>query len=245
MPPKQPKELIRKELTTCQNPGCGKSRLDEGVTLSRCAGCKIALYCVSFTIPPKKLHLCNSRLHHQSKECQKAGWPAHKTTCKLNQRSQEVAAVRMAQAPNQGDILKRLRAFCTKHRPSLAEYGIRSLDLPLDTTRSLREVVLLRVKSVPTATRPELSFRAIDAEVVPIAYFGPTLEAELQAQLQDFANQQKRIGKLGGIMVMVLESGTNLTNVCPVGFGKDVLTLKTGQPWKEPLINTLNKGIVY
>ncbi|KAH9476565.1 hypothetical protein JR316_0010605 [Psilocybe cubensis] len=144
-----------------------------------------------------------------------------------------------------GDVLKSLRAFCSKHRPSLAEYGIRSMDLSLDPTRSLRDVVLIKVKSVPNARRAETSFKAVDAEVVSTDTFGFAQGEELRGQLKDFHNQQKRIGKLGGIMVMVLDVDTNTSNVCPVGFGKDVLRLKAGLPWKEPLIRTLNKGIVY
>ncbi|PPQ91624.1 hypothetical protein CVT25_012805 [Psilocybe cyanescens] len=220
------KEPLRKELTTCQN--CGKSRLEEGVTLSKCSGCKIALYC--------------------SKDCQRAGWPVHKTTCKLNQRSQTMAAALAAQSPAaaaQGDVFKALRAFCSKHRPSIAEYGIRALDLPLDPTRSLREVVLIKVKSVPNAKRAEMSFMALSAELVPAEALGRAQGEELRSQLKNFEQQQKRMGQLGGIMVLVFDIDTNMSNACPVGFGKDVLTLKPGQPWKEPLLRTLNSGTVY
>lgn len=121
----------------------------------------------------------------QSKDCQRAGWPAHKTTCKLNQRTQAMAAA-MA---------------------------------------SLRDVVLIKVKSAPNAKRAETSFMAVEAEVVSTDTFGFGQGEELRSQLKDFQQQQKRIGKLGGIMVLVLDISTNMTNACPVGFGKDVLTL--------------------
>lgn len=141
--------------------------------------------------------------------------------------------------------LKALRAFCSKHRPSIAEYGIRALDLPLDPTRSLREVVVIDVVAVPDAKGPETAFKAVSANVVPMDVFGSVQGAELRSQLKNLEQQQKRIGQTGGIMVLVSDTGTGLSNACPVGFGKDTLTLKTGLPWKEPLIYTMNSGIVY
>jgi hypothetical protein len=53
----------------------------------------------------------------QSKECQRSAWKTHKAKCLLNQRNFPVA---------QMDTLKDLHNFTSKHRPTIAEAGIRA-----------------------------------------------------------------------------------------------------------------------
>ncbi|KAJ7156722.1 hypothetical protein C8R46DRAFT_1114977 [Mycena filopes] len=85
-----PKQTLRNELTQCQY--CFKSK-GPGVDLRKCAACKVDLYC--------------------SKECQKSAWKTHKSKCALNQRTNAFPV-------EKEDLLKMLRSFTSKHRPTIA-----------------------------------------------------------------------------------------------------------------------------
>ncbi|KDQ49547.1 hypothetical protein JAAARDRAFT_42780 [Jaapia argillacea MUCL 33604] len=188
-----------------------------GISLKKCGACRTAIYC--------------------SPECQKKAWPSHKVQCKLNQRTNSSVAY--------SDI-KLLRAFTSKHRPSLAEYGIRALDLVSDPTRCLRDVLLVNLANRPESGRSETSFYALSVQVVPLEFFHGNAE-EMRGQLLQLNEQQKRIGMTGSFFVVLacIAGGECVSNIAPVGFDKSSLFgLKRGMPWKDELMRKLNEGIV-
>ncbi|KAH9476527.1 hypothetical protein JR316_0010566 [Psilocybe cubensis] len=118
--------------------------------------------------------------------------------------------------------LKKLRSFCTKHRPAFTEYGLRALQLSKDPTRCTRDFLLISVFPVPDETRSEKAFKATGAEIMPFDTFGEEHGDELRSQLKTYEQE----------------------NICPVGFNSDIYQMEIGQPWREPLLEKLNSGIV-
>lgn len=244
-PESDPAESMRNTLTQCQY--CWKSK-SESVVLKKCAACQMEIYCVSISHQPRilareprltyhlNLHGCD--LVIQSPECQKKAWPSHKTKCKLNRTSRE--------NPELASALDKLRLFTSKHRPTIAEYGIRALDLVVDPTRCLRDVLLLTVAYRAEARRPELSFYLVSADVVPLDMFGDRAE-EMRGQLR-LANQaQQRVGLTGSFFTVLscASPGCMAMNITPVGFAKrDLVDFRPGMPWKEEMERRLNEGIV-
>ncbi|KDQ49546.1 hypothetical protein JAAARDRAFT_42778 [Jaapia argillacea MUCL 33604] len=195
---------------------CYKSQ-GGGVNLKKCGACGMAMYC--------------------SPECQKKAWPSHKVKCKLNQRSSTTVAY--------SDI-KLLRAFTAKHRPSLASYGLRALDLVLDPTRCLRDVLLINLANRPDSARSETSFYALSAEIVPLEFFESNTE-EMRGQLVQLNEEQKKLGMTGSFFVVLRCDGGDkfISNIAPVTFERASLRgLRPGMPWKAELMRKLNEGII-
>ncbi|KAF8964029.1 hypothetical protein BDZ97DRAFT_1817612 [Flammula alnicola] len=146
--------------------------------------------------------------------------------------------------PDQVDAIRDLRHFTTKHRPTLSDTGIRALDLCLDPTRALRDVVVVFVKPRPDSTRVETSFIVTDAEVVPVEFFGPERAEEMRGQLKYVNEENKRMGGPGGILVVLIDTESHVMNAVGMGFGEEVKDMKPGLPWKEKLMEKLNNGIM-
>ncbi|PPQ82786.1 hypothetical protein CVT25_009281 [Psilocybe cyanescens] len=153
-------------------------------------------------------------------------------------------------ASHEADPFKPLRAFCDRHKPTISQFGLVALDLALDPTRGLRDIVLIKVKSNPSATKPQNSFTMVDAAVLPLdcreslEYFGAEECEEYRSRLLNFRNLCIENGNLGGIMVIVSDIEKNLMFNYSVSFREETLNLVPGQPWVEPLMNILNNGIV-
>jgi len=194
---------------------CFKSR-GSGITLQKCAACKVDMYC--------------------SKECQRKAWPAHKVKCQINRRLNE--------RPGQGSALAALRAFTSKHRPTVAEAGILSLNLWDDPSRASRDVLTIFVRSRPESKRVETSFYVTGADVVPIRSFGPASSDEMREQRKIFAEENRRCGRMGAILVVLNCVDTGVSNIAPVGFGEGIFGMSSAKPWKEWMMHRLNEGIV-
>lgn len=231
-----PAEPIRKELTQCQY--CFKSRA-AGVTLQKCAACKIDIYCVCYFGP---VWFPISNLFHlvlQSKECQKKAWPTHKSKCKLNR------LLASGGPTTQLDVLKNLRAFTSKHRPTIAEASLRALEVCVDPSRAFRDVVVIFLESRSGSTRTETSFFATGADVVPFESFGPVKAEEMRGQLKLAHDNNIRTGMMGAVFAILCNPSSGAMNVCPIGFPKDIgKMMYAGMPWKEWMLNRLNEGIV-
>jgi len=196
---------------------CWKSKAS-GVALKRCAGCQIAWYCDA--------------------ECQTNAWPSHKSQCRINRNRRQNSKTAIS--------LDNLRAFTSKHRPSLAHYGIFALDLVVDYTRCLRDILHLIFAHRPEAVRSELSFFLISADAVPLETLGAEGE-EMREQLVQANEAQRRIGGLGCFFVVLkCTTPSNLAgNVAPVSFTKEELVgLRPGTPWRDELTRRLNEGII-
>ncbi|KAJ7866666.1 hypothetical protein B0H13DRAFT_2066421 [Mycena leptocephala] len=202
-----PNQTMRKELTQCQY--CYKSK-GPGVTLQKCAACKVDIYC--------------------SKACQKSAWKTHKAKCALNQRTDSMPAEKT-------DALKTLRGFTSKHRPTIAEGGIRAIN---------RELLLILVRSRPDSNRLETAYFVTMLSVVPIDTFPQA--HEMRGQLKQASDDNKRSGMAGAIFVLLMDTDTGMMNIAPVGFPKasrlKELLGPLGTTWEEWVMNRLNEGIV-
>ncbi|KAJ7731241.1 hypothetical protein B0H16DRAFT_1427548 [Mycena metata] len=214
-----PKQTIRKELTQCQY--CYKSK-GSGVTLRSCAACEVDMYC--------------------SKACQKAAWKVHKTKCALNRKTNALPAQRM-------DALKALRTFTSKHRPTIAEGGLRALNVFADPARAERDILLIAVRPRADSIRPETAYFVTMLSVIPIESFATNKshEMEMRGQLKQASDDQKRRGFAGAIFVVLFDTDGVMSNIAAVGFEKNVpggLPPLIGATWEEWVTKRLNEGIV-
>ncbi|KAJ7809013.1 hypothetical protein B0H14DRAFT_2163120, partial [Mycena olivaceomarginata] len=108
--------------------------------------------------------------------------------------------------------LKSLRTFTGKHRPTISEVGVRALGVLGDPTRAEREPLRPRLDS----QRVETVFWVTAASVVPLSYF-PTAD-EMRGQLTLAADANRRSGMAGALFVVLVDTGSGITNVVPVGF---------------------------
>jgi hypothetical protein len=69
---------------------------------------------------------------------------------------------------------------------------------------------------------------------------------EIKEQLRAANAEQKRLGMLGSVFVVLFCTNHNqpLVNIAPVGFGMDVFLLESGLPWKDQFLKYMNEGIV-
>ncbi|KAJ6454203.1 hypothetical protein C8R45DRAFT_1038349 [Mycena sanguinolenta] len=210
-----PKGSQRKELIQCQY--CFKSK-GPGVTLQRCGACEIDLYC--------------------SKECQRAAWKTHKPKCAINRANAKMMPKTAL------DTLKTLRAFTAKHRPTIAEAGIRALGVAADPSRAKRDPLVIQLRPRLDSPRVETTFWVTAANVVPMSMF-PQVE-EMQAQLKLASDTHKRSGMAGALFVMLMDIESGTTNVAPVGFPKLAPELldPSSATWEAWLTTRLNEGVV-
>lgn len=175
----------------------------------------------------------------QSKACQKSAWKTHKAKCALNQRTDSMPAEKT-------DALKTLRGFTSKHRPTIAEGGIRAINVLEDPSRAERELLLILVRSRPDSNRLETAYFVTMLSVVPIDTFPQA--HEMRGQLKQASDDNKRSGMAGAIFVLLMDTDTGMMNIAPVGFPK-ASRLKEflgplGTTWEEWVMNRLNEGIV-
>ncbi|KAF5325096.1 hypothetical protein D9619_010011 [Psilocybe cf. subviscida] len=227
--PPSTKEPVRKELMQCQF--CYRSRL-AGATLSRCSGCQIAFYCVS-------LHdaqaLAAEMTSLKSKECQKKGWPLHKETCKVNQR--------ILENPTSADGMRKLRAFTTKHRPTLSQFGRRALDLYDHPENAQESVLLVVTRPRKQATTTETSFVVQDVLVGAPSLFGHNEEG-IRGRMKYLVEENERVGGKGGFTAVMMDVETQINNVVGVGFTEDFERIDPGVDWKKAMMEKMNGGFV-
>ncbi|KAJ6509861.1 hypothetical protein DFH09DRAFT_1198592, partial [Mycena vulgaris] len=166
---------------------CFKSK-GPGVSLQKCGACSVDIYC--------------------SKACQRSAWKTHKLKCTLSQRALPVAQV---------EALKGLRSFTSKHRPTIAEGGVRALNVLADPSRAERDVLLIALRP-RDSKRSETAFFVVTLTVVPIDTF-PQAQ-EIRGQLKQASIEQKRSGMAGAIFVILMDTSSGATNFAPVGFPK-------------------------
>jgi hypothetical protein len=141
-------------------------------------------------------------------------------------------------------VLQNLRAFTSKHRPTIAEASVRALEVCVDPSRAFRNVVIIFLQSRSGPTRTETMFYATGADIVPFEFFGPKAE-EMRGQHKLANDNNIRTGMMGTVFAVLSHLSSGMMNVCPVGFPKDVKDIMyAGMPWKEWMLNRLNEGIV-
>ncbi|KAJ6471576.1 hypothetical protein C8R47DRAFT_988221 [Mycena vitilis] len=139
------------------------------------------------------------------------------------------------------DALKALRAFTAKHRPTVAEGGIRALNVIADPARAERDILMISLKQRGDSTRIQTAYTVVSVAVVPIAVF-PTSQ-EMRAQLKQAIEDNRRLGMAGAIFVILMDLDTGVSNVAPVGFGDEPFP-PLGTTVEAWLTTRLNKGII-
>lgn len=188
---------------------------------------------------PTLLARCTDpRIPRQSRECQKAAWPTHKTKCRLNTRAEQLPAGMLSLVDAK---LKALRAFTSKHRPTLCECGIRALELGISLANCEHEFLLVRVRERPGWKKAELSFVVEGTGPARYDWLAPQLAAEMQVVRRQADESNKRTGMAGTFFVVLLDVETGIRNNAPVGFTQDS-TYPKPIPYKEMLLDFLNNG---
>jgi hypothetical protein len=138
------------------------------------------------------------------------------------------------------DTAKALRSFTAKHRPVLSEVGVRSLDLCVDPSRSLRDVLLIALRRNPESNRTDTAFVVTGASVISIDDLGSKAEQTRQ-QLKQVTEDNKRIGMLGAMLILMSCHEEAVFNLVPIGFSKlSMQNMRAGMPWKGLLIEVVN-----
>ena len=135
-----------------------------------------------------------------------------------------------------------LRAFTSKHRPSIADAGVRALNLHADPKRAKDFALVIFLRSREGSRRTETAFYATGADVVSFDYF-PTKD-EMREQLQYAHDQNVRAGAdlIGALFVVLVDVDTMISNIAPVGFSREVC--EPPGNWKEDLLRRLNDGAI-
>ena len=179
-----------------------------------------------------------SRWPPQSKECQKKAWGRHKEKCALNRKYQPAGG-------GEPKPMKDLRAFTSKHRPTISEAAATALGVAQDPKRAQEFVFVIFLRPRPASGRIETAFFAFGAAVVPFSAFSKEQIAEMKGQLKSAHDLNVKNGSLGAMEVVLMCMDPNVVNVVMMGFSDDPSPLENpGENWKHWLLNRLNEGVV-
>lgn len=146
-------------------------------------------------------------------------------------------------APEAAKTFKALQLFCNKHQPIIGVYGVGAMDLRLDTTRGLREAVVVYLKSVPNETRPGQAFKAMHAVILLFEAFGERRAQFPRESAYKFHEEQQQFPEMiSCVIVAAVDIDSCLVNACPMSFGQDVFMMVTGNDWTGPFIDALHHG---
>ena len=141
--------------------------------------------------------------------------------------------------------MKDLRAFTSKHRPTISEAASTALGVARDPKRAQEYVFVIFLRPRPTSTHVETAFFAFGAAVVPFSAFSPEQVAEMKGQLKSAHDLNVRNGSLGAMEVILMCLDPNVVNVVMMGFSGDPSPVENpGKNWKHWLLHRLNEGIV-
>lgn len=137
--------------------------------------------------------------------------------------------------------LKTLRAFTSKHRPTLGECGVRALDLGRNPRNAQEKFLKINVRQRPGMQLADVLYVVEDAEVVAYADLPPEQVAEMLGVLGEM-NKNRGRGMEGTFFVMLHDVVTELKNITPITYAKSA-TYSRQLPYKEFLMEHLNNGI--
>ncbi|KAH9939884.1 hypothetical protein B0H21DRAFT_755620 [Amylocystis lapponica] len=200
---------------------CGASRATPGVTLHKCAACKIEMYC--------------------SSECQRKAWPTHKGVCQTNRYEEHLS-------PDQSKVAKSLFQFSHKHRSTISEAAILALGLQEDPTRAQRDVLVLSLHPRASTPRLETAFVVLDVQIKSIGDFTPEQQEDLRLHIKLSAEEAARgVGEMiGTAFVMLNVDMRRFGNVAPIGFTQallDRVPKRRAAYWREWMMTRINEGI--
>ncbi|KAM5537923.1 hypothetical protein V8D89_008399 [Ganoderma adspersum] len=213
------KDRIQASMMHCQN--CDYSRAD-GAKLFRCSACKTELYC--------------------SQKCQREAWPVHKSKCTMNRLSDTLR-------PDSVDVMKRLRAFSSKHGPSLADGGYAAMNIFEHPERAMDSAFAVVMRPRRNSTRPETGFYVYDAGVFRLADlpYPPEERAKIKEMIVTSGNTWKKHGAAGVFLVMMHNVEGCMSNMVPFTYyerAENHLSKEMMENWKPYMLRMMNEGIV-
>ena len=148
--------------------------------------------------------------------------------------------------PEEIEAREPLRAFASKHRPTLSEAGLRALQLGQDPDNADRSFLLVELKPRPCAARPEQAYYVIGAAVVTydaLAQRNSVLAQDMRDHLHALSEQQRARGRewRGAFFVVLTVVGASLHHITSVGWSDGYRFFR---PWRKMLKQMLDEGIV-
>lgn len=145
--------------------------------------------------------------------------------------------------------MRSLRAFTTRHRPTLATLSMVGLRLRQDPGNGWREFVRVRVQERVGETRPERAWRALDVGVGSYDELPRDMVRDLLGQLREMGTffAAKVQGVDGLFYVMMEDEDTGMRCPVPISYEKETLGAAppgAEQIWKDKMMTVLNDGIV-
>ncbi|KAF5325095.1 hypothetical protein D9619_010010 [Psilocybe cf. subviscida] len=191
------------------------------------------------TKEPNRKELMQLRwmLNRMSKDCQTKHWPQHKQFCKVNRRILEMP-------PEHAERMKQLRAFTTKHRPTLVQLGRLALDLYKHPENWLKYVLIVRVRVRHDSKKAETAFHVHDILVETPDFCGKYKDSIL-VQFKYMREVNDRVGGDGGYTAVIQDLDTRLQNIVGVGFTRELTDEGFNEHnWKEAMMERMNCGTV-
>ena len=179
---------------------------------------------------------------YQSQKCQRDAWPSHKAKCNRNRLIDTLR-------PDSVDVMKRLRAFSSKHGPSLADGGYAAMKIFEHPERAMDSVFAVAMRPRRDSTRPETGFCVYDAGVFKLADlpYPPEERANLKELIVTAGNTYKKHGAAGVFLVMMHNVEGCASNVVPFTYyerGENHLSKEMQENWKPYMLRMMNEGIV-
>ncbi|KAF8513642.1 hypothetical protein BU17DRAFT_68692 [Hysterangium stoloniferum] len=216
-------------LTQCQF--CHSSQ-GEGVTLRRCSGCKIYMYC---SVP-----------------CQMNAWKAtHKKECT------HIDLPSLAPQGSGQMVVAAMRAFAAKHATTITNVALEALDVDDDPERGFQEALVIRLKLNPEPTLVEKMFQVTDARVCSAGELDIRSQ-EVFDHLRVCVEDRRSSGgpftgakATHGVGVILYNTDFRLIDIFPVIFSAGDIHLPSlhGRgdvlgDWERALFRRLNGGIL-
>ncbi|KAI0690786.1 hypothetical protein C8T65DRAFT_699913 [Cerioporus squamosus] len=162
--------------------------------------------------------------------------------CRMNQEVDEAH-------PESFDIMKALRAFSSKHGPSLADAAYAAMDIFEHPEHAQDRLMVVVVRPRPHSKRPETAFYCYAAQVykqdaVPMP---PAQMAQMRLMVKTTNESRVQRGAAGTFLVMLHNVEGCMTNMVPFAFqitGEDPLPEDSKHNWRSTLLHMLNSGIV-
>ncbi|CDO78120.1 hypothetical protein BN946_scf184596.g2 [Trametes cinnabarina] len=210
--------LVSISLASSSDPLLASGQNKKASPSSGCGGCQIEISC--------------------SQERRRRARSRRKEKCAINRKYQ----------PGGGGAepkpRKDLRAFTSKHRPSIAVAA--SAALQVNTAQDYVFAIFLRPRS-KGAAHIETAFWALGAAVVPITAFPPDRIAEMKGQLKSAHALNVANGALGAmeVVLMSVDPSPPVVNVVMMGFGDGPSSIEEpGPDWKHWLLRRLSDVVV-
>ena len=148
------------------------------------------------------------------------------------------------------DATNLLRAFCTKHRPTLTFAASCALDLHDDPSKALTHVARVHVYSRKASKRTETAFYAVEIKASPIDDFPKEMADELRMQMD--ASRGKWVSGSDGdglfyVIVECVDGGEDsnpVSNAIGCVFWQQIAKEEYVENWKELSLKYINEGIV-